>query len=249
MSTAIPRAPGSSIAWRDAAPTRQLAGNLVRPSTPAMPVLARDRERLARDQARACRTRPALFRRKRRRLGHDSCPPCRRRRGRERHACGDRASGASTASSISAPGRGGFSSCSRRSIGAGSASMPRPTCWRSRGPISTGPASATRRCGSATSTICPSPRNSFDLDHRPPGAALPRRSRTRARRGGAGAPSRRPAAHRRLRAACARVPARAPCPSPARLSPAMRSGSGSRRRGLALDQAVDLAGEGTASSR
>src|SRR5208282_673925 len=53
--------------------------------------------------------------------------------------------------------------------------------------------------------------------HHPPGAALPRRQRPRAPRGGARAAAGRPALGRRLRAARPRIPAPGPRPSPPRL--------------------------------
>ena len=137
--------------------------------------------------------------------------------------------GASTACSISAPAPGGCSSCSRRStsravgIDASTDMLAVARANLDRAGI----ANAQVRLGDIYNL--PLAARRVRRRHHPPGAPLSRRSRAGARRGGARAPPRRPAADRRLRAARARVPARGACASPARLRRRSRCGSGSRR--------------------
>ena len=176
---------------RRAAPARSSAATSWRWPTRAIPVLARDRDRLAGDQARPCRDGAPLFRRQCRRMGHD--PRAARRRGPRRGGDpqGASAAGISAACSISAPAPGGCSSCSRRSTTARSASTPRPTCWRSPAPISTGRASRNAQVRLGDIYNLPFPRDGFDVVTIHQVLHYPRRSRARAlpRRRGCSGPA------------------------------------------------------------
>ena len=235
----------------------ELARALIARLDPADPVAARDRERLTAVRAARAAAAQSYFR------AHAGewdriAQTARRRRSRGGGDCRRAAaSGRSARCSISAPAPAACSNCSGRRSSAGSASISRSPCWRSRARGSIAPACGTARCARATSTTWRCRADSFDAVLDPPGAALSRRRRRRDPRGGARAASGRAAAGRRLRAARSRVPARGACASAPRLrarggramdergrarrrlaaQPAARAGLGRQDRGLALARA------------